>query len=95
VGAGPDEATLRQRAVAARIDEQITFAPPQPLQDVLRRGAILVVPSWKESLPYVVIEAAAVGHPIVATNAGGIAEIPARSPMRLFQLILANSQAHS
>jgi glycosyltransferase involved in cell wall biosynthesis len=43
----------------------------------MRRGRILVLPSRAESLPYVLIEAAAAGLPIVATNVGGIAEIMA------------------
>jgi glycosyltransferase involved in cell wall biosynthesis len=33
------------------------------------------VPSLNESLPYVVLEAAAAGRPVIATNVGGIAEI--------------------
>jgi glycosyltransferase involved in cell wall biosynthesis len=35
----------------------------------------MVVPSRMESFPYVVLEAAAAGMPLVATNVGGIPEI--------------------
>ena len=35
----------------------------------------MVVPSRAESLPYVVLEAAAGGVPLVTTNVGGISEI--------------------
>jgi glycosyltransferase involved in cell wall biosynthesis len=38
-----------------------------------------VVPSLKESLPYVVLEGAAAGLPLVATNVGGIPEIVAET----------------
>ena len=38
-------------------------------------GRMLVVPSRAESLPYVVLEAAAAGMPIIATKVGGIPEI--------------------
>ena len=48
-----------------------------PAREALRRGKVLVLPSRAESLPYVLIEAAAAGVPIVATNVGGVAEIVA------------------
>jgi glycosyltransferase involved in cell wall biosynthesis len=39
------------------------------------RGKLLVVPSRGDSMPYVVIEAAAAGIPMIAANVGGIPEI--------------------
>ena len=39
------------------------------------KGRLLVVPSRGDSMPYVVIEAAAAGVPMVAANVGGIPEI--------------------
>jgi glycosyltransferase involved in cell wall biosynthesis len=39
------------------------------------KGSVLVVPSRGDSMPYVVIEAAAAGIPMVAANIGGIPEI--------------------
>ncbi len=38
-------------------------------------GRMLVLPSRAESLPYVVLEAAAASVPIIATRVGGIPEI--------------------
>jgi glycosyltransferase involved in cell wall biosynthesis len=39
------------------------------------KGRVLVVPSRGDSMPYVVIEAAAAGIPTIAANVGGIPEI--------------------
>ena len=38
-------------------------------------GRMLVMPSRAESLPYVALEAAAAGMPIIATDVGGVHEI--------------------
>ncbi|MGY2047443.1 glycosyltransferase family 4 protein [Methylobacterium sp. JK268] len=75
VGSGPDEAKLRQRVQALGLDDVVRFEPPQPIRAALSRGRIMVVPSFAESLPYVVLEAAAAAQPLVATNVGGIPEI--------------------
>jgi glycosyltransferase involved in cell wall biosynthesis len=48
------------------------------------KGRLLVVPSRADSLPYVVIEAAAAGIPMVAANVGGIPEIFASHTDALF-----------
>jgi glycosyltransferase involved in cell wall biosynthesis len=76
IGAGPDEASLRAMITQMGFAE-VRFETPRPAREALRRGRVLVLPSRAESLPYVLIEAAAAGVPIVATNVGGIAEIMA------------------
>ena len=38
-------------------------------------GRIMVMPSLAESLPYVMLEAAAAAMPIIATRVGGIADV--------------------
>lgn len=75
VGSGPDEAVLRERALQAGLKDRVTFSGARPIRDVLGRARVLVAPSRKESLPYVVLEAAAAGQPIIATRVGGIPEI--------------------
>lgn len=75
VGSGPNEADLHRRTEAAGIWDSTTFVPPQAIRSALSRGRIMVIPSKAESLPYVILEAAAAAQPLVATNVGGIPEI--------------------
>lgn len=92
VGSGPDEAVLRAQADEQGLRDSVAFEPAQAIRKVLARGRIMVVPSFAESLPYVVLEAAAAAQPLVATNVGGIPEIfgamagdlvPPRDPIAL------------
>lgn len=75
VGSGPDETKLVERAVERGVGEQVTFAGVMPAREAFRLGRVLVVPSRAESLPYIVLEAAAAQVPLVATDVGGINEI--------------------
>ena len=75
VGSGPSEAALRAHAEANGLADAITFAPPQPIRAALARGRVMVIPSRAESLPYVILEAAAAAQPLISTNVGGIPEI--------------------
>ena len=75
VGSGPDTESIAAMAENLGLRHAIAFEPPQAIRPVLGRGRVMVVPSLAESLPYVVLEAAAAGQPLVATNVGGIPEI--------------------
>lgn len=75
VGSGPDGDALRALADRLGLRGAVAFEPPQPIRPILARGRIMVVPSLAESLPYVVLEAAAACQPLVATRVGGIPEI--------------------
>lgn len=75
VGSGPDRSLLMQRADEYGLAGDVTFEDAQPIRGVLARARIMVMPSHAESLPYVVLEAAAAGMPMIATNVGGIPEI--------------------
>lgn len=75
VGTGPDEEKLTAYARARHVADLITFAGALPAREAFKLGRILVVPSRAESLPYIVLEAAAARVPLVATNVGGIGEI--------------------
>ncbi len=75
IGAGPSEAEFKARARAAGVWDSIAFVPPQPIRPALARGRVMILPSRAESLPYVILEAAAAAQPLVSTNVGGIPEI--------------------
>ncbi len=75
VGDGPDRSTLQAQVENLGLVNTIHFRPAMPGYEALTLGRIMVVPSRAESLPYVVLEAAAGGKPLITTNVGGIPEI--------------------
>jgi glycosyltransferase involved in cell wall biosynthesis len=73
VGEGPDRAPFE--AIAQALGPAIRFVGSKPARAAFALGQLLVVPSRAESLPYIVLEAAAAGLPLIATGVGGIPEI--------------------
>jgi glycosyltransferase involved in cell wall biosynthesis len=74
-GSGPDGDALRRQAKELGVDGQIRFVGHVPARQAFAMGRMLVMPSRAESLPYVALEAAAAGLPIIATDVGGVHEI--------------------
>lgn len=74
-GDGEESDSLRTQVAQRGLGEAVRFAGFQPARTGFALGRLLVVPSRGDSLPYVVIEAAAAGVPMVAANVGGIPEI--------------------
>ena len=76
VGDGPERANLE--ALAERLDVDAEFVgevPPDDVPDYLRRGKLFVLPSVRgEGLPNAVLEAMAVGLPVIVTDTGGVAD---------------------
>jgi len=75
VGAGSSRDALQAQAQRLGLSEAITFRPPMPARQAFPLGRLMIVPSRRESLPYIVLEAAAAGVPMIATKVGGIPEI--------------------
>jgi glycosyltransferase involved in cell wall biosynthesis len=75
VGGGPDRARFEAQVDARGLRDLIRLPGPMPARRAFALGRMLVVPSRAESLPYVVLEAAAAGRPVIATRVGGMAEI--------------------
>jgi glycosyltransferase involved in cell wall biosynthesis len=73
VGDGPDAAAFKTQA--ERLGLSARFMAPMAARMAFTLGRCLAVPSRAESLPYIVLEAAAAGVPLIATHVGGIPEI--------------------
>ncbi|MGN6460603.1 MAG: glycosyltransferase family 4 protein [Pseudolabrys sp.] len=75
VGDGPSADDLRRKAADNDIAASVRFLGAMAAKAALAKGRVMVVPSRMESLPYVVLEAAAASKPLIATRVGGIGEI--------------------
>lgn len=84
VGDGPERGPLEHRARALGIEGRVIFrgyVPNEALEDALRRCDALVLPAIRDSkgdvegLGVVLLEAMGFGHPVIASNSGGIVDI--------------------
>jgi glycosyltransferase involved in cell wall biosynthesis len=77
-GDGPDRAALEQRAVELGLIQRVRFLGPLPREGVLRlfgaADASLLPSAW-ENFPHTVVEALAVGTPVIASAVGGVPEV--------------------
>jgi len=85
VGDGPDRDALLTQVKARGLSELVQFRHPMPARAAFALGKVMVVPSFGESLPYIVLEAGAAAKPLIATNVGGIPEIFGSEAGRLIQ----------
>jgi glycosyltransferase involved in cell wall biosynthesis len=77
-GDGPERAALERRAAELGLDSRVRFLGSVPRERVLRlfRAAdASVLPSVWENFPHTVVEALAVGCPVIATAVGGVPEV--------------------
>jgi glycogen(starch) synthase len=77
-GGGRDRAALERRAQGLGLGERVRFLGPLPREGVLRlfRAAdASLLPSAWENFPHTVVEALAVGTPVIATRVGGVPEV--------------------
>jgi len=77
-GDGPDRADLERRAAELALDSRARFLGARPRETVFEllraADAALLTSSW-ENFPHMVVEALAVGTPVLATETGGVAEV--------------------
>ena len=78
VGDGPDRAKLERHAAELHLGSRALFLGGQPRQrvlDLFHAGDAALLSSTWENFPHAVVEALAVGTPVIATRVGGVAEI--------------------
>lgn len=78
IGDGTDRPALEALAKSMGTGDTITFAGYQSQAEVaaaLSRTDLLVLPSFAEGVPVVLMEAMAAGKPVVATQVGGVGEL--------------------
>lgn len=76
VGSGPEHDRLA--GLADRLDGRVQLIPAQPRDALWERmdaAQVLVVPSRREGLGLVALEAIARGRPVIASRAGGLPEV--------------------
>jgi glycosyltransferase involved in cell wall biosynthesis len=74
-GDGEELETLKAHVQRLGVGDAVRFIGHVKARYGFSKGSLLVVPSRGDSMPYVVIEAAAAGVPMIAANVGGIPEI--------------------
>ncbi|MEN6543145.1 glycosyltransferase family 4 protein [Parvibaculum sp.] len=85
VGSGAEREAFERMAGQAPANVRIEFMGPLPAREAFASGRVVVLPSHHESLPYVALEAAAAGLPLIATRVGGIPEIFGADSVRLVE----------
>lgn len=78
VGGGPLEPALRAAARASGIADRVRFIGRRPHDEIpawMAAADAVVLPSYREGCPNVVLEALASGRPVVASRVGGVPEL--------------------
>ena len=76
VGEGPDEVSLKAETKKLDLEEDVIFCGYQQLiRDYYEAAEIVVVPSFSEGLPNVILEAMCLSKPVLATDVGSVYEI--------------------
>jgi glycosyltransferase involved in cell wall biosynthesis len=92
-GDGEEIEALKAQIQKLGLNDAVRFIGHVKARYGFSKGALLVVPSRGDSMPYVAIEAAAAGIPMVAANVGGIPEIFGSHADALFAPNIVNAMA--
>ncbi len=86
VGEGEDRAMLEAKIRKYGLVERVKLFGFVPANEALKGFDTFALPSLKEGLPYVLLEAKQAGLPIVANRVGGVGEILDAKDMQEFLL---------
>lgn len=86
VGAGEDYQKLQEKIGAYHLETRVKLFGFVPAEEALPGFDVFALPSLKEGLPYVLLEARAAGLPIVANRVGGVGEILDAEDMKEFTI---------
>jgi len=82
-GDGPMGDSLRIRAKSLGIERRVHWLGIVPERDAIYPALdLLVIPSHREGLPYVLLDALAYGVPVLVTPVGGMVELLEPAPLR-------------
>jgi glycosyltransferase involved in cell wall biosynthesis len=72
-GAGPEESNLRRLAKQLNIQDRVTFvANLSEFDDALSAMDIFCLPSLQQGIGTIMLQAMAIGRPVIATRVGGV-----------------------
>lgn len=77
-GDGPERAILARQVTDLSLDRAVAFVgwiEPREIPALINQTTLVLMPSRREGLPNVAIEAGSFGRPVIATRVGGLPEI--------------------
>ena len=86
VGDGEERSRLEAKIQEYDLENRVKLFGFMPASEALRGFDVFALPSLKEGLPYVLLEAKAAGLPIIANRVGGVGEILDAKDMSQFSL---------
>lgn len=86
VGEGEDREFLEEKIKEYGLEERVKLFGFMPATEVLKGFDVFALPSLKEGLPYVLLEAKAAGLPVIANRIGGVGEILDAKDINTFSL---------
>lgn len=75
IGEGEDRKKIEEHIAMKQLDDVVVLSGYQDARSVLHNFDIYFLPSVKEGLPYILLEAGKASLPVVATITGGVPEI--------------------